>query len=80
MFKLDYKTPTEAITTLNETLRQTKRDEKQLRDEIRAKYKFENPAATEERINAGVNRLVFEHKVKTTRPQSVRFFFLFSIN
>jgi len=66
----DYKTPTEAITTLNETLRQTKRDEKQMRDDLRAKYKFENPAATEERINAGVNRLVYEHKVKTMRPQS----------
>jgi len=42
-----------------------------MRDQIRAKYKFENPAATEERINAGVNRLVYEHKIKTMRPQSV---------
>jgi len=62
---------------LNETLRQTKRDEKQMRDDLRAKYKFENPAATEERINAGVNRLVYEHKVKTMRPQSVSLFFFF---
>jgi len=66
----DYKTPVETIRNFNETLRQTKRDEKEMRDQIRAKYKFENPAATEERINAGVNKLVYEHKIKTMRPQS----------
>lgn len=43
----------------------------QLRNEFKEKYKFENPAATEERINAGVNRLVYEYKKNTIRPQSV---------
>jgi len=66
----DYKTPTETIKAFNETIRQTKRDEKEIRDQFKDKYRFENPAATEERINAGVNRLVYEHKMNTIRPQS----------
>jgi len=66
----DYKTPTETIKNFNETIRQTKREEKDLRDELKKKYKFENPSATEERTNAGVNRLVYEHKKNTIRPQS----------
>jgi len=66
----EYKTPVETIKTFNETMRQTKRDEKELRAEFKEKYRFENPAATEERINAGVNRLVYEHKRNTIRPQS----------
>jgi len=66
----DYKTPTETIKVFNETLRQTKRDEKEIRAEYKEKLRFENPSATEERINAGVNRLVYEHKTQTMRPQS----------
>jgi len=65
----DYKNPTETIRQFNDTIRQTKRDEKDLRDDLKKKYKFENPSATEERTNAGVNRMVYEHKM-TIRPQS----------
>jgi len=66
----DYKAPTETIRLFNETLRQEKRDEKEIREEFKRKIKFENPAATENRINATVNRLVYEHKKETLRPQS----------
>lgn len=66
----DYKPPKETITHYNETLRQTKRDEKELRAQFKEKYRFENPSATEERINAGVNRLVYEHKKNLIRPQT----------
>lgn len=66
----DYKDPTQTITNFNENLRQTKRDEKELRAQFREKYRFENPAATEERINAGVNRLVYEHKKNLIRPKT----------
>jgi len=68
---LDYKAPTETIKHFNETLRQEKRDEKEIREEFKRKIRFENPAATENRINAAVNRLVYEHKKETLRPQSV---------
>jgi len=66
----DYKPPVETITNFNETLRQTKRDEKDIRDQFKEKYRFENPAATEERVNAGVNRLVYEYKKNLVRPQT----------
>jgi len=69
--KLDeYRTPSETIKNFNDTLRQTKRDEKEIREEFKRKIRFENPAATEQRINATVNRLVYEHKKNNFRPQS----------
>jgi len=37
---------------------------------VRKKYIFENPAATKEKINAGVFRMVYEHQVKSAKPQS----------
>jgi len=66
----DYKDPTQTITNYNENLRQTKRDEKEIRTQFKDKYRFENPAATEERINAGVNRLVYEYKKNLVRPKT----------
>jgi len=66
----EYNTPTDSITVLNDTLRQKKREEKELREEIKKKYIFENPAATKERVNAGVFRMVYEHQVKSAKPQS----------
>jgi len=66
----DYKDPVETVKEFNETIRQNKRDEQELRKTLKEKYRFENPAATEERINAGVNRLVYEHKITTMRPHS----------
>lgn len=65
---LEYKTPSEKTTILNETMRQKKRDEKSLRDELRNIYEFENPQSTQEKINAGVFRMVHEHKVKNAKP------------
>jgi len=66
----DYKTPTSTVKNFNETLREEKRQEKDLRAEFQEKLRFENPAATQERINAGVHKLVYEHKRHTLRPQS----------
>jgi hypothetical protein len=66
----DYKAPSDTIKQFNETLRQEKRDEKDVREELKRKIRFENPAATENRINATVNRLVYENKKETLRPQS----------
>jgi len=57
-------------STFNDTLRAKKREEKELRDDIRKKYIFENPAATKEKVNAGVFRMVHEHQVKSAKPQS----------
>jgi len=67
----DYKTPIQSVTLYNETLREKKRQEKELREELRKKFTFENPAATKERVNAGVFRMVYEHQVKSLKPQSV---------
>jgi len=66
----DYKPPVETIANFNETLRQTKREEKDIREQFKEKYIFENPAATKERVNAGVNRLVYEYKKELVRPQT----------
>jgi len=65
----DYKSPEEITKAYNETLRQTKRDEKELKAELRTQYKFENPSATEEKVNAGVNRLVYELKIRSLSPK-----------
>jgi hypothetical protein len=67
------------VNLQNETLRQKKRDEKDLREDIRKKFTFENPAATKERVDAGVFRMVYEHQVKSLKPQSVNLSKLFYI-
>jgi hypothetical protein len=66
----NYTDPTKSITVYNDKLRKIKEDEKDLRDEQRKKYVFENPAACKEKVDAGVFRMVYEHKVRNMRPKS----------
>jgi len=65
-----YKNPEESTKELNEKLRKIKEEDAPLREELRKKYTFEHPETSKENVDAGVFRMVFEHKVKGIKPHS----------
>jgi len=65
-----YNNPTGSITRFNEDLRKIKEEDQVLREELKRKFIFENPAASQEKVDAGVFRLVHEHKIRIMKPKS----------